>query len=102
MTLSLKRILEKPIFLLLALGIVALAEDLRRMGWDRVEIVSLRQGGVIGEHSVHLAGPDEELVLVHRALSRSVFARGALLAARFAAAAPPGRYGMDDVLAASE
>ena len=75
-----------------------LERDLREAGRNRVEIVSLRQGGVIGEHAVHLAGDDEEIVLVHRAFSRRVFARGALLAARFAAAARPGRYGMDDVL----
>jgi 4-hydroxy-tetrahydrodipicolinate reductase len=75
-----------------------LESDLRKAGADRVEIVSLRQGGVVGEHAVHLAGPEEELVLVHRALSRRAFARGALLAARFAAVAGPGRYGMEHVL----
>jgi 4-hydroxy-tetrahydrodipicolinate reductase len=47
---------------------------------------------------VHLSGPEEELVLTHRALDRSVFARGALLAGAFAADAAPGRYGMKDVL----
>jgi 4-hydroxy-tetrahydrodipicolinate reductase len=75
-----------------------LEHDLRETGRSRVEIVSLRQGGVIGEHAVHLAGDDEEIVLIHRAFSRRVFARGALLAARFAAGAPLGRYDMDDVL----
>ena len=76
-----------------------LAEDLRKAGAERVEIVSLRQGGVVGEHAIHLAGGDEEIVLLHRATSRKAFATGALLAARFAATAPPGRYGMEDVLA---
>ena len=61
-------------------------------------VASYRQGGVVGEHTIHLSGTEEELVLVHRALDRSVFARGALLAAGFAAAAPPGHYGMRDAL----
>lgn len=70
---------------------------LSEAGWQ-VQVASFREGGVIGEHTVHLTGDDEELVLVHRAFSRGVFARGALLAARFAAGASPGRYGMADVL----
>jgi 4-hydroxy-tetrahydrodipicolinate reductase len=64
----------------------------------RIEVASFRQGGVVGEHSVHLSGPEEELVLAHRAFSRGVFARGALLAAAFAATATPGSYSIDDVL----
>jgi 4-hydroxy-tetrahydrodipicolinate reductase len=75
-----------------------LERELRDAGAERVDIVSLRQGSVVGEHVVHLAGPDEELILIHRAQSRNAFAAGALLAARFAAQARPGRYGMDDVL----
>jgi len=76
-----------------------LESDLRALGAERVEVVSLRQGSVVGEHVVHLAGRDEEIILIHRAQSRNAFAAGALLAARFAATAAPGRYGMDDVLA---
>jgi len=75
-----------------------LERELRDAGAERVEIVSLRQGSVVGEHAVHLAGPDEELILIHRAQSRNAFAAGALLAARFAATAAPGRYGMEHVL----
>jgi 4-hydroxy-tetrahydrodipicolinate reductase len=66
------------------------------------EIASFRQGGVTGEHTAYLTGEDEELVLVHRALSRRVFARGALLAATFAAGAKAGLYTMDDVLGGRE
>ena len=77
-----------------------LADELRHAGAERIEIVSLRQGGIVGEHVVHVAGSDEELTLVHRAQSRKAFASGALLAARFAATARPGRYGMEDVLIA--
>lgn len=63
-----------------------------------VGVASFRQGSVPGEHTVYLSGPDEEIILSHRAFNRRVFARGALLAARFAVEAAPGVYGMDDVV----
>jgi len=62
------------------------------------QVASFRQGDVVGEHTVVLSGPDEELILQHRAAGRRVFARGALLAAHFVATAPSGRYTMEDVL----
>ena len=66
---------------------------------DEIGIHALRGGDWVGEHTILLAGPGETLELRHRAESRSAFARGALSAARFAAEAPPGLYGMADVLA---
>jgi len=67
-------------------------------GDETIEMAAFRQGGLPGEHTIFLSGPEEELVLTHRAYDRTVFARGALCAARFAASADPGHYGMDDVL----
>lgn len=61
-------------------------------------IVSLRQGEIVGEHTVWLGGEEEELVLTHRALDRSLFARGALRAAAWAATAESGVHTMEDVL----
>jgi 4-hydroxy-tetrahydrodipicolinate reductase len=58
----------------------------------------LRGGSVVGDHSVIFAGPHERLELTHRAESRSIFARGALTAARWARGKPPGLYTMADVL----
>ena len=66
-----------------------------------VGIHAVRGGSVIGEHRVIFAGEGERIELIHRAESRSLFARGALMAARFAVTAPPGLYGMDAVLDAS-
>ena len=43
-------------------------------------------------------GAMEEIELRHRADSREIFARGALRAALFAAAAKPGLYSVDDVI----
>lgn len=76
----------------------SLAETLRAATGIDPEVASFRQGGLVGEHVVHLVGKDEELAFTHRAFSRGAFARGAVLAAAFAGRAQPGLYGMDDVL----
>lgn len=57
-----------------------------------------RAGGIYGEHEVMFASPREVVRLSHMALDRAVFAEGAVQAASWAAAQPPGLYGMDDVL----
>ncbi len=75
-----------------------LAETVRAATGVDPQVASFRQGGVVGEHAVHLAAGDEELVFAHRAFSRGAFARGAVLAADFAREARPGLYSMDDVL----
>lgn len=63
-----------------------------------IPISSVREGTVVGEHTVHLAGAGEELFLSHHATDRAVFARGALAAAVWLASRPPGRYAMRDLL----
>lgn len=59
---------------------------------------SLRGGTVPGDHDVTFLGPQERLILSHRAESRAIFARGALAAARFLAGRPAGLYSMRDVI----
>ncbi len=63
-----------------------------------IAVLSLRSGDVVGEHTVSFGALGERLELTHRAHSRDTFARGALRAARFIAAAKPGLYSMQDVL----
>ena len=63
-----------------------------------IPIRSIRQGEVVGEHSVMFSGPDERLELTHRAASREIFARGALRAAKWIVGKPAGLYSMQDVL----
>jgi 4-hydroxy-tetrahydrodipicolinate reductase len=63
-----------------------------------IGFASLRGGTVAGDHDVHFLGPDERLVLSHRAENRTIFARGALAAARFLADKPAGLYSMRDVI----
>ena len=64
----------------------------------QVGISSIRAGDVIGEHTVLYSGPGEQLALTHRAFDRGIFARGALAAALWLVAQPPGRYGMRDFI----
>lgn len=59
---------------------------------------ALRGGGVAGEHSVHFLGGLERVTLGHAAVSRDLFAHGALVAARWLVGRPPGRYTMKHVL----
>ena len=63
-----------------------------------IGFASLRGGTVAGDHDVMFLGPEERLILSHRAESRAIFARGALAAARFLAGKPPGLYSMRDVV----
>jgi 4-hydroxy-tetrahydrodipicolinate reductase len=77
-----------------------LAEVLKATKKSRGEIAiqSIREGDVVGEHSLIFAGPGERLELTHRAASREIFARGALRAALWVSSQAPGVYSMQDVL----
>lgn len=59
---------------------------------------ALRAGDNVGEHTILFSTPGEALELVHRGRSRDSYARGALLAAKYLAGKPAGRYSMNDVL----
>jgi 4-hydroxy-tetrahydrodipicolinate reductase len=65
-----------------------------------IGFASLRGGTVAGDHDVVFLGPDERLILSHRAENRLIFARGALAAARFLVGKPAGLYSMRDVIGA--
>jgi len=64
----------------------------------RIGMASIRAGDAVGEHTVLFSGPGEQLALTHRAYDRGIFARGALTAALWLVAQPPGRYGMRDFI----
>jgi len=63
-----------------------------------IPIQSIREGDVVGEHTVIFSGPGERLELTHRAASREIFAQGALRAAEWIISQSPGLYLMQDVL----
>jgi 4-hydroxy-tetrahydrodipicolinate reductase len=65
-----------------------------------IGFASLRGGTVAGDHDVLFLGPDERLVLSHRAENRMIFARGTLAGARFLIGRPAGLYSMRDVIGA--
>jgi 4-hydroxy-tetrahydrodipicolinate reductase len=63
-----------------------------------VKIQSIRTGEAVGKHELHFQGFDESISLIHEAMSRDAFARGALMASRFLAVQSPGFYTMDDLI----
>ena len=63
-----------------------------------IGISAVRGGTIVGDHDVIFAGADEVITFAHRAYSREVFAKGALLAAKFLAGKPAGYYDMSDVI----
>jgi 4-hydroxy-tetrahydrodipicolinate reductase len=65
---------------------------------DELGYHAVRGGDVIGDHTVHLLGLGERLELTHRATDRSVFARGAVRAAKALAGRAPGRYRLADIV----
>lgn len=62
-----------------------------------IGVFGLRGGNVIGNHTVNLFDADETIELTHRVGQRSVFAKGAITAAKFLAEQKPGLYNMLDV-----
>ena len=67
-----------------------------------IGVHAVRGGEVVGDHRVLFLGDHERLELYHAAQSRAAMAQGALVAARWTASRPPGRYSMMDVLGLTE
>ena len=63
-----------------------------------IGISAVRAGTIVGEHEVIFAGTDEVIEFKHTAYSRSVFAKGAVEAAKFLAEKKRGMYDMGDVI----
>lgn len=70
----------------------------KRRGKNEIGIQALRGGTVPGIHEVYFAGKDEVIKLSHTCYSRSVFAEGAIAAAKFLVGKPAGMYDMQDVI----
>ncbi len=69
---------------------------LRKKG--EIGYASIRGGDIAGEHTVIFAGSGERVELTHRVSDRSIFAGGAIHAARWLATRGAGRYTMSDAL----
>lgn len=61
-------------------------------------ISAVRGGTIVGEHEVIFAGTDEVIEFKHTAYSKSVFAKGAVEAAKFLKGQPAGMYDMSHVI----
>jgi 4-hydroxy-tetrahydrodipicolinate reductase len=75
-----------------------LADILKAVRDSEIPTQSIREGDVVGEHTVIFSGPGESLELTHRAANRGIFAGGALRAAKWIINKPPGLYSMQNVL----
>lgn len=63
-----------------------------------IGISAVRGGTIVGQHDVIFAGMDEVVEFHHTAYSKSIFAKGALEAAKYLAGKPAGMYDMSDVV----
>lgn len=72
------------------------ADTMRAPG--TIGFASTRAADIVGEHTVMFATPGERIELSHRAGDRTIFARGAVAAARWIAGRPAGTYVLSDVL----
>ncbi len=77
---------------------LALAQSIER---PSIPIHSIRAGDIFGDHTVIFAFQGERIELKHQVHSRDSFAKGALRAARFLKAKPPGFYSMKELLYAA-
>jgi 4-hydroxy-tetrahydrodipicolinate reductase len=57
----------------------------KKLGKDEgdIKIKSIREGEVVGEHTVKFSRPEEHVEITHRAISRETFAVGAVKAIRY-------------------
>ena len=74
------------------------ASKREKRGASELGIHSIRGGTIVGEHSVIFAGNDEIIEITHTAMSRKVFAVGALKAATYMVGRPAGLYSMKEVI----
>jgi 4-hydroxy-tetrahydrodipicolinate reductase len=65
---------------------------------DEIGFAVLRGGSIVGDHTVSFLSQGETLTLSHSAGDRSMFARGAIVAALWLVERPPGEYDIRDVL----
>lgn len=65
---------------------------------NEIGFAAVRGGTIVGEHDVIFAGEDEVITFSHTAYSKSVFAKGAVEAAKFLKGKEAGLYTMKEVI----
>lgn len=66
---------------------------------NEIGISSVRGGTIVGVHEVIFAGRDEIIEIKHTAMSRDIFANGAVRAAKFLVGKSAGMYNMEQLVA---
>lgn len=64
----------------------------------QVKHTCIREGEVAGEHTVVFKNDNEEVAFSHKAKTRDIFAKGAVIAALWLHKKPAGLYSINDVL----
>ena len=65
---------------------------------EEIGMQTVRGGDIVGEHTVYFIGMGERIEISHRAMSRDMFSRGSVRAAKWVVGKKPGLYDMQDVL----
>ncbi|MCA1797725.1 MAG: 4-hydroxy-tetrahydrodipicolinate reductase [Geobacteraceae bacterium] len=65
---------------------------------EEIGMQTVRGGDIVGEHTVYFIGMGERIEISHRAMSRDMFARGAVRACQWLQGKESGIYDMQDVL----
>lgn len=77
---------------------LTLARAVEAVRGEMPPIASLREGEVVGDHTLRLVGPGETLELTHRAGNRDIFALGALAVGARLVGRSPGQYRLAELL----
>ncbi|HBR15453.1 MAG TPA: 4-hydroxy-tetrahydrodipicolinate reductase [Candidatus Omnitrophica bacterium] len=76
-----------------------LAEVAEKASGQKVRnIESIRENEIIGDHTITFESNDDMISIFHHAKSRDIFAKGALVAAKFVSKKDKGLFNMQDVL----
>ena len=65
---------------------------------EEIGMQTVRGGDIVGEHTVYFIGMGERIEISHRAMTRDMFSRGSVRAAKWVVGKAPGLYDMQDVL----
>lgn len=74
------------------------SKDREKRPKKEIGLHAVRGGTIVGEHDIIFAGEDEIIQLSHRAMSKKIFAVGAINAAKFLKGKPAGLYSMADLM----
>jgi len=76
-----------------------MAEIAQQFSKTKVQgIESIREGEVIGDHTITFESPVDRISIHHHAKTRDIFAEGSLVAAKFLSKKKSGLFNMQDVL----